>query len=280
MDTDEITNEHKGQFITRKASDYTPLQRVLVVLAGVIAACIIAGIVIFCFVWSAGKLSADPDTTAARNLIYAQRHYAESVTAAKRAGASPSTYAPSIEAKARVVLAQMEVPGLMKNATAAADSLMAGGTSDPLALYAASRVYASDAERKAQSFSLLEQAAQSVGDNAGELTRVIYTAYSRALVRQGSKVRAASFLNKAALVAPASPRLFVESGDLEETRSNWVEAGKAYYRALAYDPTFGSAKQRAALLTRAHPAQAATARKAVLAEFSAKKDGSTKKEGE
>ncbi|MBK5211638.1 MAG: hypothetical protein JJE36_04920 [Coriobacteriia bacterium] len=279
MDIDEKTNKHKGQFITRKAHAYTPIQRALVVLAGVITACIIAGIVTFCFVWSAGKLASDPDTATTRNLIYAQKQYAESVTAAKRAGASSATYTPSIEAKARVILAQMKVPGLTENATAAADSLMAGGTSDPLALYAASRVYASDAERKAQSFSLLEQAAQSVGDNAGELTRVIYSEYSRALTKQGNKLRAASFLDKAAVVAPANPSLFVELGELEETQSNWVEAGKAYYRALEYNPNFEPAKLHVASLVQTHSHQAATAKKAVLAEFSSKKVDAVIKEG-
>lgn len=109
---------------------------------------------------------------------------------------------------------------------------------------------------------------------------MIYSEYSRALTKQGSKFRAASFLGKAAVVAPANPSLFVELGELEETQSNWVEAGKAYYRALEYNPNFEPAKLHVASLVKAHSRQAATAKKAVLAEFSSKKVDAVTKEGD
>lgn len=249
-----------GQFITRKARSFTPLQRVLVTISAVLAACLFFGAVAVAYITLSGALISDPATASERDLIVAQQRYKEQVQQAKEQGVSVSEYTPALRAKARVALAQSKVSATRKNAIAAADDLIDTGSLDPFVLYACARVYASDSARASQARPLLAQAAHKVGDQAGELTRVIYADYAADLIKTGDDKAADTYLRKAAALKPASPALYLRLGTHLERQAQWYDAAIAYLSALKVDPQYQRAQRALAALEQRQPERVQAAR--------------------
>lgn len=249
-----------GQFITRKAQSYTPLQRVLVALAGVLIAGFLVSVVAVVVIVASGALVSDPSTAHERNLIVAQARYRSATKAARERGANATEYIPAIQAKARIVLLQAQTPATQANARKAADELVNSGTLDPLALYACAKAYQTDPTRRSEARLLFAKAAHNVGDKAGSLSRTIYAAYAASLSAQKLDKQASVYLQKAAEIAPASPRLYVLLGASFEKQAQWYDAAVAYVRALKFDPHNREARAALEKLAQSQPDRVKAAR--------------------
>lgn len=263
MKLTSLKNYSFRQFITRKAQSYTPLQRVLVTLAGVL----IAGFLVTAFavvvIVASGALVSDPSTVAERSMINAQKAYRETRAEARQKGVAAEGYGPAVQALARIILVQVRQPDLQANARKSADKLIETGTLDPLALYACARAYQTDSKRHDEARLLLSKASHMVGENAGSLSRTIYAAYGRALVKAGENKQAIEYVRKAAEVVPASPGLHVELGRIYENQAEWFDAAVSYAQALKFDPQNKRAKAAFEDLKARQPERAEAALKEV-----------------
>lgn len=260
MEPQARTQSSIGKFITRKGESYTPLQRVLVALAGVLFAGFLVSAVVVAFLVLSGALESDPATAHERDLIVAEQRYQAASTEAKAKGMAPADFGPAVRAKARVILLQTKSKDLQLNARKSADELIASGTLDPLALYACSHALATDPARASQARSLLASAAHHVDASAGSLARIIYAEYADALFKAGQDKTARAYLSKAAAIAPASPALYVKLGKRQESSGDYFDAGVAYLTALKYDPHNSAAQKAFDALAKAQPDRAQAAR--------------------
>lgn len=258
-----------SQFITRTASTYTPLQKVLVVCAGVLIAGALVSLIIVGVIWGSGLLVSDPSTAAERTLIDAQATLRKARATARKNPSSSTARTAVLRARARVVLAQLKDDTLEENARAGADELYSSGSDDPLVLYAIARAYETDTATSGRSFNALARAASSVGAQAGELSRTIYETYARRLIKKGEQQKAVDYLKKAAEISPTSTALLLETGKLYEAQSAWFEAGVCYYRALALNPQDSSAAKAVSGLVALQPEKAAAAKSEVAREYPA-----------
>lgn len=252
-----------GQFITRKAQSYTPLQRVLVVVTGVLIAGFFASVLAVVIILASGMLVSDPSTAFERSIIQAQNSYRDAAKAAREKGVSEDDYTPVVQAKAHVILLQVEQPLLQENARTAADNLVASGTLDPLVLYACARAYDTQTSRKPEARLLYAKAAKLVGDKAGTVSREIYAAYARNLAGQKKYNEAGAYFKKAAGVAPQSPALYVELGKNYERQSEWYDAAVAYLTAEKFDALNFEAQNALVNLAERYPDRVRAARKDV-----------------
>lgn len=252
-----------GQFITRKARSYTPLQRVLVGLAGVLIAGFFVTVIAVVAIIASGSLVSDPSTAYERNMIQAQQRYRMATSQARQNGKSASEYIPAIQAKAKIILLQSEKPSVQLNARKAADELINSGTLDPLALYACSKAYKTDKTRTSESRLLLAKAAHNVGNNAGSLSRMIYQAYGESLVEQNQLKLGCVYLKKAAEIQPASPALYVILGKTYEKQAEWYDAAVAYLLAMKFDPHNKAAQSAYKKLSQKQPDRARAAQSEV-----------------
>lgn len=248
-----------GQFITRKARSYTPLQRVLVALAGVLIAGFFATLIAVGVMVASGSLVSDPSTAFERDMIQAQKNYRAASQKARQQGMDTMDYAPAVQAKARIILLQIKKPSVQENARKAADELIDSGTLDPLALYACAKAYETDKTRTTEARLLLAKAAHNVGAQAGSLSRVIYSSYAQLLTEQAQLKQACIYLKKAAEIAPASPALYVKLGSTYEQQAEWYDAAVAYLMALKYDPQNQAAQKAYDNLAQRQPDRAKAA---------------------
>lgn len=254
------TQSSIGKFITHKGESYTPLQRVLVALAGMLFAGFLVSAVIVVLLVLTGALESDPSTALERDLIVAQQRYQTASTEAKAKGMALADFGPAVRAKARIILLQVKSKDLQLNARKSADELIAAGTLDPLALYACAHALETDPARLGQARSLLASAAHHVDASAGSLARTIYSEYADALFTSGQDKNAREYLSKAAAIAPASPGLYVKLGKRQESTGDYFDAGVAYLTALKFDPHNQAAQKAFDALTKAQPDRAQAAR--------------------
>lgn len=252
-----------GQFITRKAQSYTPLQRVLVVVAGVLLAGFLASVIAVVVILASGVLVSDPSTVYERSIIQAQTSFRRAAQQAKEKGVSEDTYTPAVQAKARIILLQAQQPALQENTRKSVDRLVASGTLDPLALYACARAYDTQAARKPEARLLYAKAAQSIGGHAGSISRTIYHAYAQSLIEQKNYKQAGEYLEKAAKIAPQSPVLYVQLGKNYERQAEWYDAAYAYLMAQKFDPSNEAAQLALSDLAKRYPDRVRDARKEV-----------------
>src|SRR5690606_13712088 len=125
---------------------------------------------------------------------------------------------------------------------------------NPLMLFAAAKAYEVSSDRSAEASHLMQQAAEAVTPQAGELGRTIYTEYASILEQRNDLAGALKYIKQAASVTPVSVDVLYQMASIAEKHKNYYEQAAAYCRIINVSPDDTKAPDQLAQLAKVQPA--------------------------